>query len=364
MDIKIIGTSKSNEAVKKDEFDIFGGRIAGLGAGKGSLEAVFAEDISKTQRRIKQVKSALRSDVFEHNVITISLVGIPKILAMMLAAEKQCSVSGMSFADVEENLTGKEKVLYQKWVDIFKNRIAKSLSGTASTITAPRMESIARYYSEYLLSVFTKTNVILSCNYKSFNYLIAAFERFLLEENKGEIETRLVPFVEEIETKLREMPYYDVDLVKLSRVSGASLFANGRKSEEYFGDVYSVSYKASLMALAESQSYRNVSYSFNYEDVEYYIPEIIAGSSFAELWISDLKELEKNIPQANIVDVIEVGVFDDFVLKYETRKSDKPIEMESIVDNVFKKYEYALRMKIHPRAEELIKYNKTNSDNQ
>jgi hypothetical protein len=54
-----------------------------------------------------------------------------------------------------------------------------------------------------------------------------------------------------------------------------------------------------------------------------------------------------------------MGTLDAFILKMKERKCTfAQLEINNITNDTLKKYEYALRMKIHPRAEEIIQYTK------
>jgi hypothetical protein len=89
---------------------------------------------------------------------------------------------------------------------------------------------------------------------------------------------------------------------------------------------------------------------------QYYIPEIIKDSaSFTELWLSDLDDLKANYPQATLLEVNEMGTLDAFILKMKERKCTfAQLEINQVTNATLKKYEHALRMKVHPRAEEII----------
>ena len=54
-----------------------------------------------------------------------------------------------------------------------------------------------------------------------------------------------------------------------------------------------------------------------------------------------------------------MGTMDAFILKMKERKcTNAQLEINRVTVETQKKYEYALRMKIHPRAEEMMNYTK------
>jgi len=252
-------------------------------------------------------------------------------------------------------------VLYTKWVDIFKNKITKMYAKEYPTFfTESRIEKLAQENARYLTSVFTPTSLIYTTNYRQFNYIVSFLDKFISKEDKNDFETRLSKEVEEFVTKLKELPYYDEDLAQNEKCRSISLISDGRKTEEYFGDVYSTTYNASFAELAQSQRHRTISHSMTVLEGEFYVPEILKDSeSFTELWLSDLKEIAKDYPQATLLEINEMGTLDAFILKMKERKCTfAQLEINKITNDILKKYEYALRLKIHPRAEEIIQYTK------
>lgn len=352
MDLKIITSNKSAELTSREELEIFGGRLAGISMLSNSLDEVLAEDVSKTQRRIKQIKLGGLHNVYEHNAITLYLEDVPQILGIIFAGEKYHIVASGVKEGTSEN--PKADVLYKKWTDIFKTKIKKKYSNVLE-MTDVRVLAVAKYFAGYLNSAFASINMVLTTNYKGFNNIISSLSKFISKDNKTPFEEKLIPYLNELVEKLKTLPYYDKELENLS-IDKVKIFSSGKDSEEYFGDVYSTTYNASLIELKESLGYRNINYKITVKDGEYYIPKIIDDSaSFSELWLSDLKDLEKDYPMATLLEIQEMGELDSFLEKLgDCRKSASALEIADVTEGVFTKYEYALRMKIHPRAEEVI----------
>ena len=91
---------------------------------------------------------------------------------------------------------------------------------------------------------------------------------------------------------------------------------------------------------------------------QYYVPPIIRDNEdLTRLWIDDIKSLGNIYPQATLLDVTEMGTLDNFILKmYERKCTFAQLEINQITSETLKKYENALRVKVHPRAEELRSY--------
>jgi hypothetical protein len=361
MDIKVIASTKVGEVVPREELELFGGRAAGVCYMTSSFDELLSEDKDKTRRRIKQTKMGGHHSVYEHGVFSLYLDNVPKIVAMILNNEKQYTTSEKSARYTKMALQPKEQVLYTKWLDIFKNKITKLYAKDYPNFFTPsRIEKLAQENARYLTSVFTPASMVYTTNYRQFNYLIAFIDRFIAKENKNNFETKLAEHLLELSKKLKELPYYDEELTRNEKCRSLSLLSDGRKTEEYFGDVYSTTYKASFAELAQSQRHRTIHHTMSVLEGEFYVPEILRDSeSFTELWLSDMKEVADNYPQGTLLEVNEMGTLDAFILKMKERKCTfAQLEVNNVTNEILKKYEYALRMKIHPRAEEIIEYTK------
>lgn len=359
MDISIIATTHMGHVAEKQDFDNLSGKAAGVCYMPSTFNELLNEDENKTIKRINQTKESGHHSVYDHNGITLYLDNVPKIIAMIINNEKQYTTSEKSARYTKMQLTAKEQLVYDKWLEMFKNRIAKRYKAEyPQFFTDNRIEKLAQENARYLISVFTPTSLVYTTTYRQINYLISFIDKQLQKENKSAFDIKLEEYLREFVSKLKELPYFDPKLCINEKCRGLSLFANGSKVEEYFGDAYATSYKASFAELAQAQRHRTISYSFNILEDEYYIPPIIAESpDLCELWISDIKSLGDIYPQATLLEVNEIGSLDAFILKMKERKCTyAQLEINQVTNETLKKYEYALRLKIHHRAEELMNY--------
>ena len=70
-------------------------------------------------------------------------------------------------------------------------------------------------------------------------------------------------------------------------------------------------------------------------------------------------ELADEYPCATLCNCNEMGTLDNFILKLKERKcSFTQLEINKVTNETLKKYEYALRMKVHPRVEDILQYTK------
>lgn len=361
MEIKVIASTNFGYVAEKKEFDNLSGKSAGVCYMPATFDELMEELDSKTEKRVNQTKLSGHHSVFDHNNITMYLDNVPKIIAMIINNEKQYTTSEKSARYTKMKLSSKEQLVYDKWIELFKNRIAKKYkSDYPEFFTDSRIEKLAQENARYVISVFTPTSLVYTTTYRQLNYLISFMEKQLSKENKTKFELSLDPYLREFVDGLKNTGYFDEGLSNNEKCRALSLFADDREVEEYFGDVYATSYKASFAELAQSQRHRTIDYSMNVLDGEYYIPPIIRDSpDLCELWISDIRSLGDIYPQATLLKVKERGNMDAFILKMKERKCTfAQLEINQITNETLKKYVHALRIKVHPRAEEIIEYTK------
>ena len=184
MEVKVIASSNAGFVASKEELELLGGRSAGVCYLSGTFEELIGEDKDKTLRRIKQTKLSGHHSVYEHGSFSLYLSGVPKIVAMILNNEKQYSTSEKSARYTKMELNPKEQVMYNKWVEIFKNKISKLYASDYPNFFTPsRIEKLAQENARYLTSVFTPTSLIYTTNYRQFNYIISFMEKFIAKEN-------------------------------------------------------------------------------------------------------------------------------------------------------------------------------------
>ncbi len=354
MDIKVIASTAVGNVATKNDFERFGGHAAGVCYMANTFEEILNEDIEKTQRRIRQTKGGGHHSVYEHSSFSLYLDGVPKIVAMLINNEKQYTTSEKSARYTKMVLSPKEQTMYNKWVEIFRTKITKLYAKDyPNFFTDSRIEKLAQENARYLTSVFTPTSMVYTTNYRQFNYIISFIDKFLAKDDKNKFEEKLAGHLEEFVTKLKELPYYDEALSQNEKCRSLSLLGDGKKVEEYYGDVYATTYKASFAELAQSQRHRTTNHTMTVLEGEYYVKLDV------ELDADDLKELAGDYPQATMLEINEMGTLDAFILKLKERKCTfAQLEINRICNDILKKYEHALRMKVHPRAEEIIAYTK------
>lgn len=361
MEISVIASTHVGYEADKNEFDVFSGKTAGVCYMASSFSELLKEDKEKTVKRCNLTKNNGHHSVFDHESISLYLEDIPKILAMIINNEHQYATSEKSARYTKMKLTDSEQAMFNKWIDIFKSRIAKKYGNEYPQFLTPsRIEKLAQENARYLISVFTPTCMVYTTTYRQLNYLIAFMENFINKPEHSDFETKLVPYMTEFVNKLKSGKYYDPKLSINDKNRQLSLFDEGAPCEEYFGDVYCTTYEASFAELAQAQRHRTLNYKMKLLDGKYYIPKIISDNEdLTRLWLDDIRSLGHIYPQATMLSITEMGTLDNFILKmYERKCSFAQLEINNVTNDTLKKYEYALRLKIHPRAEEMLKYTK------
>lgn len=359
MELKVIASTHVGYQAQKSDLDLFSGKCAGVCYMPGSFDALLQEDESKTLKRVNQTKISGHHSVFDHANISLYLDGIPKILAMVINNEHQYTTSEKSARYTKMILSDKEQLLYDKWLELFKNRIAKKYKDDESGFfTDSRIEKLAQENARYLISVFTPTCMVYTTTYRQLNYLVSFMENFINKDNKTDFENRLSNVMREFVDKIKATDYYDSALCGNEKCRKLSLFSDGKAVEEYFGDVYATTYKASFAELAQAQRHRTLNYSMSINEKAYYIPPIINDNpDMVNLWLEDIKSLGNNYPQATLLNINEMGTLDNFVLKMKERKCTfAQLEINQITNVTLDKYVRALRLKNHARAEEMMEY--------
>ena len=59
--------------------------------------------------------------------------------------------------------------------------------------------------------------------------------------------------------------------------------------------------------------------NFEVPQLDFFVPPIIRGTQYEDIWLSDLKSIADIIPQATKVCIVEMGSISDFLLKCEER---------------------------------------------
>ena len=316
MKIKVIASTKVGYEMPKEEALNFSGKSAGICYLPDTLETLFNEPIEKTERRANMTLKSGHHSVFNHPTYNLSLEGIPKILAMILNNEKMYNTSEKSARYTKMEPSEAEKVLYEKWIEIYKEEIAKAYP----KIEEKRVQKLAQENARYLISVFTPATVMeYTVNFGQLNYIAHFCQNFIDDETK--ISGFDVKLKEVFKEFLEALPDVKVDgLDADAKGRKLSFFATRKNRKEEFGENYSTTYLASFAELAQAQRHRTLNYEVTLlDEPKFYVPPIIRGTELEEQWLKDISSLEEYYPQGMLLQINERGTVENFVLKCTER---------------------------------------------
>lgn len=314
MKIEIIGSTKVGYSLPKEEALDFSGKAAGICYLPDTIETLFNEPVEKTQRRVNGNLESGHYSVFGHATYNLILEGIPKIIAMILNNEKIYNTSEKSARYTKMALSEKEKDLYEKWLEIYKQEISKEYP----KFDEKKVQKLAQENARYLISIFTPATIMeYTVNFQQLNFIISWFEDYIANEPENSFSIQLKKAMKEF---LEKMP--DVKVEKLNphlKGTKLSLFARRERKEE-FGENYCTTYMASFAELAQAQRHRTLAYEMSLpENKIYYVPKIIRDTNLEQEWLKDISSLEKYYPQGMLIKINERGTVENFILKCTER---------------------------------------------
>jgi len=363
MKISIEATTHEGYVAPQIEFDSLSGHAAGVCYMPDNFEALRNEPIEKTFKRTIRTKTQQHHSVFGHPYVTLSLEDIPKGLAMILNNEGIYNTSEKSARYTKMVLKENEQKLYDKWLDTYKNLIRDEYQAKYPQIfTEQKIEKLAQENARYLISVFTPTSMIYTVSYQQLNYLTKMLANEYNNPESNAFITALKPAIKDFLDYMRfNCPYFDIDIAKGvdNKNRKLSLIGSMIEPEQYFGDVYSVTYAGTFAQLAQAQRHRTIDYNFTlFDEPKFYVPPIIRQSeNLTREWINDCEKQTSVFPQGLLIKINEFGRLDWFIQKMKERKCTfAQLEIAQQTDLILKKYVKELRAKSHPRATELAQY--------
>ena len=340
MKIKVIASTKVGYSLPKEEAVIFSGKSAGICYLPDSIETLFSEPLEKTQRRANgNIKSGHHS-VFGHPTYNLILEGVPKILAMILNNEKMYNTSEKSARYTIMEPSIKEKELYEKWIDIYKNQISKKYP----EFDAKRVKKLAQENARYLISVFTPATIMeYTVNFGQLNYIINWAKDYIKNEEDTTFSLKMKKVFKDFLEAIPDLEIEGLDSRVINRAF--SMFAKRKNRQEEFGENYCTTYLASFAQLAQAQRHRTLSYEMALLDTpQYYIPPIIKDTELEKEWLEDISSLQEFFPQGMLVQVNERGTIENFVLKCMERLcGSAQLEIMEQTEKIMKKYMEAVK---------------------
>ncbi len=333
------------------------GKIAGICYAQHGFEVLKDEDEKKTNGRIERTINNGHHSVYDHIMINLNIKELPKILAMVINNEHQYTTSEKSARYTKVEISD-EVELYNKWVDIYKEKI-KTRYGQG--FDDRKCEKLAQENARYLVSVFMPTEMIYSTTIRQINYIVSWMNKYIdnIDKNNS-FQTQLAESMKEFIKELEKLNVLDERLQKNEKQRSISLFGeNTEKRTTHFSDVYSVNYEASFAYFAQAQRHRTLDYEIKImENKKYFIPPIIEEEKeLVKLWLEDMKKVK--YPQGELVLINERGTYENFTLKCQERLcTAAQLEICNKTKEILTMYETSLKEQNHYLAEDIKKYTK------
>lgn len=312
---EVLASTKVGYKLPVNEAKVFSGKEAGICYMQDTISTLFSEDVEKSIERANGTEASGHHSVFGHPSYCFSLEGIPKILAMILNNEKDYNTSEKSARYTKMEASKEEKVLYEKWITIFEEEISKKYSN----MEEKPVHKLAMENARYLISVFTPaTSMGHTLDLRQLNYILHWSKHYVETQEDNEFNKLLNPALKEFREMFSE---YEQEKLEDGKSRTFSLFAKFEREEEW-GENYCCNYMATFAQVAQAQRHRTLSYEItipNYEEAEFFVPPIIAGTQLEEKWLKDIKSLAHMYPQGMLVKVNERGTVENFVLKCKER---------------------------------------------
>lgn len=317
MEFKILASTSTDNANIQNRFNILSGELAGICYMQGDFEAIQNQPNEKKLGRAEMIKENGHHSVFDHEYITLYLDGIPKLFAMLLNNERVYTTSEKSARYTKMKVSGIEQELYNKWLDIMKEVIAKRY-GNEKYFTPKKIEKLAQENARYFISVYTPTSMAYTTSYRQLNYLYTELKNCLKSGNP--YIQRMAGTIQSFCDFLEKNAIIDEKIANFAEKKRISLFAT-KKRTEHFGDTYCTNYKGSFAMLAQAQRHRSLSYEFyDTDQVEFYVPEIIAkNEKLKQMWLDDMQKLAMFCPQGKLINISERGLPENFIQKANER---------------------------------------------
>ena len=326
MKFNILGSTKARYELSKADALDFGAKAAGVCYMPDDFEAILSEPAENTLKRVNQTLTSGHHSVYDHSTYNLLLENVPKIIAMVLNNEGMYTTSEKSARYTKMEPSEKELELYNKWYEIFKKLIDEKYHaryvefGMKEKRIETQVGKLAQENARYMISVFTPTTMVYTVSFRQLNYIIGFFKNFIEngEENdfNKKLKNAMSEFVNSIPDELKE------DLLNANvKARGISIFDNRTSRKESFSETYCTTYKGSFAQYAQAHRHRTIRYSMRLLDnAEFYIPEIIKeDETLAKEWLSDIESVKDVYPQGMLVNIVERGTYEDFLLKCKER---------------------------------------------
>ncbi len=326
-------------------------------------EKLKDEPFEKTEKRESMTLNNEHQTPYEHINIGFEIVNIPKIVAMILNNERQCSTSEKSSrytpvdGAADPAITTEEENLYNKWMEIFKVKIKEKYG---NIFDDKKITKLAQENSRYLVTVFMSTKMIHTLPLIQLNRICGFMRDLTNKADKNDFEKRLSPYLLEFIDCFEKLNCLDSRMQTNRKNRKLSLFSQ-YDVEDSFDYSYSANYKGSFAQLAQAHRHRTLEYSMRLlEETEFFVPPILEDDQILiNEWINDMKSVAHIFPQGELISINESGTFDKFILKTKERLcSAAQLEICNQTKETLNKMIIAYKKSKHPLLQTALEHSK------
>lgn len=351
----------NNGIFDKEKAIDYSAKIAGECYEPDGWTKLKSEDTAKSAKRAKLTLDLEHHSVYDHINIGFEITNIPKIIAMLLNNEKQYNTSEKSarYTPVVKTkdsiITDKEEQLYNKWMDIFFEKIKNRYGNIYDD---QKIQKLAQENSRYLITVFMPTQMIHTIPFGQLNRIVGFMKKIISNNDNDPFKNKLIPYLKDLINCFEQLNVLEDRLQTNRKNRSFTLLATNDK-QEYFGDTYTTNYKGSFAQLAQAHRHRTIDYEIKLlEKNEYYVPPILKDEKeLVNQWLEDISSVGDVYPQGQLIMINESGTYDNFILKAKERLcSAAQLEITNQTKFTLEKYKRNLDVSKHPLAKEISSY--------
>lgn len=349
----------SNEATQHGyirNLETFSGKMAGICYMKDSYFDSYVSDDEKARSRFDRVIRTGHHSISDHSFITILFEDIPKMTAMILNSLGFYNTSEKSGRYTIMYSTGKNKELYDKWYQIFYDRILEYDSNIDKTNTGEASDLLRRKLAQenarYMLSVFEPSvTMAYTTSLRMWSYIVCMCRDYLdTADHSTEFNKKIYNCIYNLYLQLLLTNCFSDRIIdnksrKFNFLSNQTGY-NIDKTEESVGVSYLIKYKTSFASLAQEQRHRTLEYFMCFDGsdttkISFYVPRLLqteANKKLSDEWLDDLSLITETYPNAILVNTVEIGNISDFMLKCDERLCGRVMleTMENVRNNLYK----------------------------
>ncbi len=320
MNIAVVASTKANHNLSLNQALAIAGQNAAVCYMKGTHADNMREpEEASIARALKAVKDGHHS-IFDHIKYSFDMIKFPKILAMILNNQKiyDSSEKSARYTQMKDDVSDVERALYDKWLQIFKNRIFS----IDPKIDEQKIIKLAQENARYLTSVFTPTELVHTLSIRQINYLRHRVKIFVSARYVNDFIESIKPYMQEF---LRLTDFLHIEGLNDGKGCRLAFFDYDEHRDEEFGQSYCIKYSGSWTQIAQGQRHRTTDIRVNFinsslpSNLRHYLPPMLAGTPYEDLWYIAMDSVDHLHPQGGLVSVVERGKHEDFILKSQER---------------------------------------------